>query len=67
MAAIGIKNIKSIYKHVVISLVNGKTYYRFKMSVVGSKTFNTEREAALAVDKYWISKGKNPVNILVKK
>lgn len=31
------------------------------------KTFETEREAALYVDKALISQGKEPVNILVRK
>jgi hypothetical protein len=31
------------------------------------KTFKTEREAALYVDKVLINKGKEPVNILVRK
>lgn len=31
------------------------------------KTFETEREAALYVDKVLINKGKEPVNILVSK
>ena len=31
------------------------------------KRFNTERDAALAVDKNLLSKGKKPVNILIKK
>jgi len=33
---------------------------------VGRNGFDTEREAAIAVDKYLIKKGKNPVNILTK-
>lgn len=32
-----------------------------------SKTYDNIREAAIAVDKYLISQGKEPVNILVKK
>jgi len=31
------------------------------------KTFETEREAALYVDKVLLNKGKEPVNILVRK
>jgi hypothetical protein len=31
------------------------------------QTYKTEREAAIAADKYLISVGKKPVNILVKK
>ena len=37
------------------------------MRGVGRNNFATEREAALAVDKYLISKGKQPVNILKAK
>ena len=33
----------------------------------GSKRFATEREAALFVDKWFLSHGREPVNILVRK
>lgn len=55
---------KSIYKYVLqIMKTNGK--YAYQMSVCGiCKVFNTEREAALNVDKVLILRGKEPVNIL---
>ncbi len=41
---------------------------RWGVMVVGnSKYYDTEREAALSVDKRLINKGKEPVNILVRK
>ena len=55
---------KSIYKYVLqIMKSNGK--YAYQMSVCGvCRVFDTEREAALKVDKVLIENGKEPVNIL---
>ena len=64
-----IKSIKSIYKHVqgITSIGSNKIYWRIKMKKLGKNSFDTEREAALEVDKYLITKGKSPVNILKPK
>jgi len=67
MAQKGIKIIKSKYKYVEIVVVCDKIYYRVSMSGVSKDSFLTEREAAIAADKLLISKGKEPVNILVRK
>ena len=58
---------KSKYKYVVLEWdSNGKE--RWIKSIYGNrKPYDTEREAALAVDMQLISKGKEPVNILVRK
>ena len=55
---------KSIYKYVIqIMKVDGT--YAYQMSVLGvCRIFETEKEAALFVDKVLILKGKKPVNIL---
>lgn len=62
-----VKYEKSKYKYVIKELKNDKI--RWKMSIVGysQKRYKTEREAGLAVDKIMIGKGKEPVNILVRK
>jgi len=67
MATTQIKSIKSKYRYVEIVEVSGKIYYRVSMSGVSKDSFNTEREAAIAADKLLIKKGKEPVNILVRK
>lgn len=53
------------YKYVSI-IVYKDGGIRYKMAIPNKicKYYDTEREAALAVDKYFISKKKNPVNIL---
>ena len=67
MATTQIKSIKSKYRYVEIVDVSGKIYYRVIMKGVSKDSFPTEREAAIAADKILISKGKEPVNILVRK
>ena len=67
MAHKTIKRIKSKYKNVGIVIVSDRTYYRVEMTGVSRDSFKTERAAAIAVDKILISKGKEPVNILVRK
>jgi uncharacterized protein YlxP (DUF503 family) len=55
---------RSKYKYVVKIQKTDGTYV-YQMSVLGvCMVFDTEREAALKVDKMLISKGKEPVNIL---
>jgi hypothetical protein len=68
MAQKCIKDTKSkIYKHVSKTEVNDNIYWRVMMTGVSRIGYKTEREAALVVDKYLISKGKEPVNILKRK
>lgn len=67
MAQKSAKAIKSKYKHVQIMDMNDKFYYVVNMQGVGRNSFDSEREAAIAVDKILISKGKEPVNILKRK
>lgn len=62
-----IKNVKSKYRYVRIVDVSGKLYYSVQMTGVSKDSFPSEREAAIAADKLLISKGKEPVNILVRK
>ncbi len=55
---------KSIYKY-VLQIMKTDGTYAYQISVCGvCMVFDTEREAALKVDKVLISKGKEPVNIL---
>jgi hypothetical protein len=58
---------KSKYKYVSLEWdSNGKE--RWIINIQGNrKPFDTEREAAIAVDKKLISIGKEPVNILIRK
>jgi hypothetical protein len=68
MAQKTIKDTKSTkYKHVLKTEVNDNIYWRVNVTGVSKIGYKTEREAALVVDKYLISKGKEPVNILVRK
>ena len=63
----GIKSRKSQYKCVQILEANDKTYYVVNIKGYGRNSFETEREAAIAVDKIKIKQGKEPVNILKRK
>lgn len=67
MAQIAAKYTKSKYKYVQNLNMNGKDYWTVSIKGVSKPKFETEREAAIAVDKYFISKGKKPKNILVAK
>lgn len=67
MANTQIKSIKSKYKYVEIVDVSSKIYYRVAMMGISKDSFATEREAAIAADKLLIKKGREPVNILVRK
>lgn len=68
MAQKTIKDTKSkLYKYVLKTEVNDNVYWRVNITGVSKIGYKTEREAALVVDKYLISKGKEPVNILVRK
>ena len=62
------KGKKSKYKYVYGIQPDGdRWYWQLRLKGVSNKCYDTEREAALVVDKYLISKGKEPVNILVRK
>ncbi len=67
MAQKTIKHNGSKYKYVRYSQVNDKGYWRLNYPGVSQISYPTERDAAIAIDKYLISKGKEPVNILVRK
>lgn len=55
------------YKY-VRKVMDEHASYFYKTNCFGaSLLFNTEREAAKKVDLIFISKGKEPVNILVRK
>ena len=59
---------KSKYKYVQqCASTTDKNYWMITLPNVCRKTYDTEREAALTVDKWLISKGKESVNILVRK
>ncbi len=57
----------SKYKYVKYLEVNDKGYWALNYPGVSKISYPTEREAAIAIDKYLIKKGKEPVNILVRK
>ncbi len=61
------RNVKSKYKY-VSGITDGKNL-RWYMCIDGCsrKRFINERDAAIAVDKFLISLGKEPVNILIRK
>lgn len=61
------KYTKSKYKYVQNLNTNDKDYWTVNIKGVAKPKFETEREAAIAVDKYFISRGKSPVNILKPK
>lgn len=59
---------KSSKYRYVAKFIGQKGIIRWRANVLNTvKFFKTEREAALAVDKMLLIKGKDPVNILVKK
>ena len=60
---------KGKYKYVYSYILSdGTKVHKAYISTYGwSKYFKTEREAAIEVDKYLLNKGKEPVNVLVKK
>lgn len=59
---------KTKYKYVSLYTNTKKeVFYRAYISKYGYfKDFHTEREAAIAIDKFLLSKGLNPINILKK-
>ena len=64
------KSNQSKYKYVYKTNKYGFKKWIFKIfrnGVSTSKTFDNERDAALAVDKWLLNRGEEAVNILVKK
>ncbi len=60
-------NVKSKYTCVQgMRRINGKIDWVVNMKGITKSPFKTEREAAIAVDKILIKKGKEPVNILIR-
>ena len=69
MAKGNIKSVKSKYKYVqgLTSITTKDIKWFIHIKGVGRNGYENERDCALAVDKYLISKGKEPVNILKKR
>ena len=63
------KHVPSQYKYVRgwIKNTEGHIHWCVNIRGVAQTAFETERLAAIAADKYLISKGKKPVNILIAK
>ena len=59
---------KSKYKYVIYSKSHRSKYKPYQAKIKGEFccTYATEKEAAIAIDKYLILKGENPINILKK-
>jgi hypothetical protein len=60
---------RSIYKGVTMRQMDGKTFYVGTIPKAGEFgghqcKFETEREAAIAVDTWMIKRGERPTNIL---
>lgn len=61
--------IKSEYKYVYL-VEHKKTnqiFYKSNMYGLTKSMYDNPKEAAIAVDRYLISKGKQPINVLIKK
>lgn len=69
MAKGNIRSVGSKYRYVqgISAIGSDKIKWVVHMKGVGRNGFDTEREAALTADKYLISKGRKPVNILKAK
>lgn len=67
--AIQLKYVRKSEKYKYVTLYEAKDKSpRWRAQIFGSgKIFDTEREAAICIDKKLIDKGKEPVNILIKK
>jgi hypothetical protein len=66
MASESFKDFPSKYRCVKGVTVNGKKYWQIRVYGYTKKLYKTEHEAAVAVDKIYIKKGKDPVNVLKK-
>tara|TARA_B100000780_G_scaffold237173_1_gene178173 strand:- start:5663 stop:5875 length:213 start_codon:yes stop_codon:yes gene_type:complete len=58
--------VKSMYKHVASVRNNNIQSWYININGVSKSKFDTERKAAIAVDKLLIGRGKEPVNILTR-
>ncbi len=61
------KNSKYRYVQGLVDRKSERVRWVVNMRGIGRNGFDTEREAAKAADKILIAKGKEPVNILVRK
>lgn len=61
------KYVKSKYIGVNGRLIKGRIYWRARVLGEIKNGFKTERDAGIAVDKIYILKGKEPINILKRK
>jgi len=61
------KNSKYRYVQGLVDKRTNRVRWVVHMKGIGRNGFDTEREAAIAADKILIEKGKEPVNILVRK
>lgn len=66
MPRIAAKTFPSKYKYVCRRTQDGKEFFTITMKGYSRKHYETEKLAAIAIDKILISKGKEPVNVLVK-
>lgn len=57
----------SKYKYVVKEINGDSVEWKINVRGFAQKRYNLERDAAISVDKAMIAKGKEPVNILVRK
>ena len=64
MAVIARTSFPSKYKYVSGQLKNGKRYWNLNMPGYCKKRYETEREAAIAIDMILIAQKMEPVNIL---
>jgi len=55
-----------MYRHVASVRTNNIQRWYINIHGVSRSKFDTEREAAIAVDKLLIGRGKEPVNILTR-
>ena len=64
-----LKRIRKSSKYKYVALFKTKEGVdRWVATIMGNtKSYDTEKEAALSVDKKLINKGKDPVNILIRK
>lgn len=67
MARISAKTFSSKYKYVCRRTQNGKEFFTITMDGYSIKHYLTEKEAGIAIDKILISKGKEPINVLIRK
>ena len=56
----------SEYKHVASIMTSSVRHWYINMKGVSRSKFDTERKAAIAVDKLLIGRGKEPVNVLTR-